>query len=217
MAKLAHELLVPDRDLWFRTTLYVVEGHWGEGTRADLVITGFTQTMAEPEPMTLGVSTWRRSADVALPPRVKCSANYVTARLARIEVRRLGYDDAILLNLAGRVAETTGACLLMAVDGTLFSPPTSEGALESITLSIIEDVCAQEGIPFVRRPIDRSELLVADEVYMVGTITELYPVSEIDGYKFRTDGVLKQVRTQFLAVMRGARKSQKAEMVPLFP
>ncbi|MGH3998370.1 MAG: aminotransferase class IV, partial [Pseudonocardiaceae bacterium] len=92
LAKLSGQLLVPDRDLWFRTTLYVTTGHWGEGTVADLIVTAFTQPKHNPHPMRLGVSTWRRAVDVALPARVKCSANYVGGRLARIEVRRLGYD-----------------------------------------------------------------------------------------------------------------------------
>ena len=63
-------------------------GALGEGTFADLIVTAFTQQKHNPDPMRLGVSTWRRATDVSLPTRVKSSANYVGGRLARIEVRR---------------------------------------------------------------------------------------------------------------------------------
>lgn len=213
LGTLAGELLVPERDLWFRTTLYVTEGHWGEGTRADLVVTAFTQQKHDPEPMRLGVSTWRRGSDVVLPARVKSSANYVIARLARIEVRRLGYDDAILLNPAGRVAEATGACVLIAQDGRVACPPTSEGSLDSITVAAVEQVCAELGVPFERRPVERTELLVADECALAGTISELTLVDEVDGHRFALDGVLARVRAHYLRVMRGVETLPGVTMV----
>jgi branched-chain amino acid aminotransferase len=67
---------------------------------ADLIVTTFTQQKNDPHPMRLGVSTWRRGADAVLVARVKGSANYIGGRLAKIEARRLGYDDAVL-NEAG--------------------------------------------------------------------------------------------------------------------
>ncbi len=138
--------------------------------------------------MRLGVSTWRRGTDVDLPTRVKSSANYVVARLARIEAHRLGYDDAILLNREGRVAEATGACVVALVDDQVVVPPSSEGALDSLTVRILEHICARDGVPFVRRPIDRTEALSAQEVGIAGTISELTLVEEIDGFAFPTDG-----------------------------
>jgi branched-chain amino acid aminotransferase len=212
---LAAELLVPDRDLWFRTTLYVTEGHWGEGTVADLIVTAFTQQKHNPEPMRLGVSTWRRAADVALPTRVKSSANYVGGRLARIEVRRLGYDDAVMLNDAGRVAETTGACVLIADKGRVISPPTHEGCLDSITVSALEQVSQECGVPFERRPIERSELLAAEECGIAGTITELTLVEEVDGFHFAQSGTLSELRRRYLQVMRGGSAVPGIELLPL--
>jgi branched-chain amino acid aminotransferase len=212
---LAEELLVPGRDLWFRTTLYVTEGHWGEGTEADLVVTAFTQQQEDSGPMRLGVSTWRRAPDVALPARVKSGANYAIARLARIEVRRLGYDDAILLNPAGRVAEATGACVLIATGDRVVSPPTSEGCLDSITLSTLEPIGAELGIQIERRPVERTELLSADECGVAGTISELTLIDEIDGFRFATDGVLARLRHRYLQVMRRSIELPKIEMVEL--
>ncbi|MDL5155675.1 aminotransferase class IV [Actinomycetospora termitidis] len=213
LEQLAAELLVRERDLWFRPTLYVTEGHWGEGTRASLVITAFTQQKESGEPMRLGVSTWRRGTDVDLPTRVKSSANYVVARLARIEARRLGYDDAILLNREGRVAEATGACVLAVVDGEVVVPPSSEGALDSLTVRILERLCERDGVRLVRRPVDRTELLAAQEVGIAGTISELTLVSEIDGFVFPVDGVLARLRAAYLRVMRGEDVVEGVEMV----
>ena len=215
LADLGRRLLVPERDLWFRTTLYVTHGHWGEETAADLVVTAFTQQKPDPAPMRLGVSTWRRAGDVALPTRVKSSANYVVGRLARIEVRRLGYDDAILLNESGRVAEATGACVVTATGGQVASPPTTEGCLDSITVATIGEVCRDLGVPFERRPLERTELLTAQECGLAGTITELTLVEEIDGYTYDSDGVLSQVRRRYLEAMRGEVTLPGTELVPL--
>lgn len=73
---LATALLERERDMWFRTTLFVTEGNWGEGTAADLVITAYHQDKTVPAPIDLGISTWQRSSDISLPARVKTSSNY---------------------------------------------------------------------------------------------------------------------------------------------
>ena len=199
---LARALLTVDRDMWFRTTMYVVEGHWGEGTRADLVVTAFHQTKDPIPPMTLTVSSWRRSGDAQLPYRVKASANYVVARQARIEASERGFDDAILLNDAGRVAEATGSCVVAFRDGMVITPPPYEGALESITLDVVERICRRDGLAFERRPLDRTELLTSDEAAVAGTISELTPISRIDAAELRVDGVLASLRDRYLGAMR---------------
>lgn len=199
---LARHLAVPEKDLWLRTTMFVTAGHWGEGTHADLVTTGFTQTKDPVPPMRLGVSSWRRAADTSMPARIKSAANYQVARIARIEGNQRGLDDMVLLNEHGRVAEATGACIVMARGGVVVSPPASEGALESLTVDVIAEVCEALSIPFERRPIERSELLIADELGIAGTISELTLASDIDGYAKRADGLLARVREHYVKAMR---------------
>jgi branched-chain amino acid aminotransferase len=199
---LARALLTTDRDLWFRTTMYVVEGHWGEGTRADLVVTAFHQTKDPIPPMTLTVSSWRRSGDTQLPYRVKASANYVVAREARIEASQRGYDDAILLNNAGRVAEATGSCIVALRDGVVLTPPAYEGALESITVDVVDRICRRDGLAFERRPMDRTELLTSEEAAIAGTISELTPIARIDFADLHVDGTLSSLRDRYLRAMR---------------
>ncbi len=172
--------LVPEKDLYIRATLFVIGGHYGEGTVSDLVLTAYKQEKEAPQPIAVGTSTWRRSPDLSMPARIKTSANYQIARLARIEGRSRGYEDMILLNHSGRVAEGIGACLLLVRDGRVISPPAWEGALESITLDIVEELAKGLGIPFERRPIDRSELYIADELGLTGTLSEITPVHSID-------------------------------------
>jgi branched-chain amino acid aminotransferase len=194
----------PDRDMWIRTTLYVIEGHWGEGTVSDLVLTAFHQDKSLPEAINLGVSTWHRSGDSSLPARIKTSTNYQVARLAKIEGRGQECEDMILLNQSGRVAEATGACVLMVRDNVVYTPPASEGALESITLDVVEALAESLGIKFVRRPVDRTELLVADEIALCGTLSELIRVKSIEGQLLPKESpLLTSLQTRFFEAVRG--------------
>jgi branched-chain amino acid aminotransferase len=201
---LIEALCVPDRDIWLRATLYMIEGHWGENQVADLIITGFTMPKDAPAPITVGVSTWRRASDVVAPARIKTSTNYQVARLAKFEARSRGYSDMILLNQLDRVAESTVACVLMVRDGTVFTTPASEGALESITVDIVESLAGELGIPFVRRPIERSELYIADELALAGTVTEIAPVTSVDGFMCTgKTSLLAQLSQRYLTAVRG--------------
>ena len=96
----------------------MTDGHRGEGTAADLVVTAYHQSKQPPEPIAIGVSTWRRAADAALPCRIKTSTNYQVARLSKIEGCDRGYSEMILLNQDGRVAEALGSCVLIVRDGS---------------------------------------------------------------------------------------------------
>jgi branched-chain amino acid aminotransferase len=201
---LIRSLYQESRDMWIRATLYVVEGNWGEGTVADLVLTAYHQDKVPPAPIDVGVSTWQRATDVTLPPRIKTSPNYQVARLARIEGRGRGCSEMILLNQWGRVAEATGACVLMVRDGKVVTPPPSEGRLESITVEIVADICRSLGIEFVERPVDRTELYLADEIRLAGTLAEIVPVRRIDEFVLPKESpILSAVSARFWRAVRG--------------
>ena len=178
--ELTRAQLITEKDLYIRATLFVVEGHYGEGTKSDLVLTAYRQEKEPPAPIDVGTSTWRRSPDLSMPARIKTSANYMIARLARLEGKSRNYEDMILLNQSGRVAEGIGACLLLVRDGRVATPPPTEGALESITLEVITQLGADEGIEVLKRPVDRSELYVADEVGLTGTLAEVTRIRSVD-------------------------------------
>jgi len=215
-ATLVRKLMTKERDLWLRPTLFAVEGHWGLDTVTDLVITCYNQDKKKPEPIEIGVSTWQRPLDTGLPTRVKSAANYQISRLARIEGRRQGCDDMILLNQWGRVAEATGSCVLMVRNGRVATPPPHEGCLESITVNIVEALCGTLGIPFERRPIDRTELMVADEVALAGTLMELGVVKTLD---FRAmpaaTPVLGRITDEYWACVRGQKRHPAVQLTPV--
>jgi len=121
----------------------------------------------------------------------------------------------ILLNESGRVAESTGSCLLMVRKGTVYTPPASEGALESITVDIMEALAQSMGVPFVRRPIDRTELLVADEIALCGTLAEVVPVKAIEGLTLSEPHLLKTLQARYYDAVRGVRPHPAVELTPL--
>lgn len=205
--------LRPEKDLYIRATLFVVEGHYGEGTVSDLVLTAYQQEKDPPGPIDVGTSTWRRSPDLSMPARIKTATNYQIARLALIEGRSRGYKDMILLNQSGRVAEGIGACLLLVRDGCVYSPPASEGALESITLDIVGDLAASLGIPFERRPVDRSELYVADELGLTGTLAEITVIRSIDEMRLAEEAsILSALGRRYRGAMLGIAPHPSVEL-----
>jgi branched-chain amino acid aminotransferase len=208
--------LAPEKDLYIRATLFVIEGHYGEGTVSDLVLTAYKQEREPPMPIEVGTSTWRRSPDVSLPARIKTATNYQVARLARIEGRSRSYDDMILLNQSGRVAEGIGACLLLVRDGYVSSPPASEGALESITLDIVRELALSLGIPFERRAVDRSELYIADEVGLTGTLAEITLIRSIDDAEMPEEApILSALGSRYREAMLGIDPHPSVELTLL--
>src|SRR4029079_19830245 len=108
-------------------------------------------------------------------------ANYQNSRLAQEEAIRNGYDTALLLNQRGTLAEAPGSCLVMVRNGRLVTPLDTGGVLEGITLATVEELAAQElGLDLERREIDRTELYVADEAFLCGTLVELQPIVSVD-------------------------------------
>jgi len=208
---LVQTMYEPGRSMWTRATLYVEEGHWGEGTKSNLVLTAY-HVLDMPASIATGVSTWQRGADNAMPARIKTSSNYQVTRLAKIEGRSRGYPEMVLLNQHGRVAEAIGSCLLMVRDGKVTTPPWWEGALESITIDIIEELCKTMSIPFERRPIERTELMIADEMAFVGTLNEITLISEVDGSKLDESGVLKRIAERYRNAIHGVEAHPAVDM-----
>ena len=164
----------------------------------------------------MGVSTWGRSSDVALPARIKTSSNYQVSRLARIEGRPLEYEDMVLLNPSGRVAEATASCLLMVRGETVVTTPATEGALESITVNIVESLAGSMHIKFERRPIDRTELLIADEIGVCGTLHEVTLATSIEGFALSEKSpILSALQRRYLDAVRGLNPHPAVELIAL--
>lgn len=128
------------------------------------------------------ISTWRRISDDTMPPRIKAGANYHNSRLAYQEAARNGYDTALIMSGRGTVAEAPGSCVVMVRDGRVSTPPGTSGVLEGITLATVAELARDElGIEVEHREIDRTELYVADEAFLCGTLAEIQPLVAIDG------------------------------------
>lgn len=128
------------------------------------------------------ISSWERINDNALPPRAKVGANYINGRYAHLQARHDGYDLPIFLGQDGKVAEGAGSCLFMLRNGQLVTPPTTSSVLESITRDTIMVLAREAGMTVVERQIDRTELYLADEVFLCGSAAEISPIVAVDGY-----------------------------------
>jgi branched-chain amino acid aminotransferase len=213
----AHQSLIarlctPSQNMWIRATLYMVEGHWGVGDRTDLVLTAFYCPLGMPPAFATGVSTWQRATDLSLSPRIKTGDNYQVARLAKIEGRNRGYSEMVLLNAHGRVAESIGSAVLIVRDGAVITPPHSEGAFESITADIVEQLCLSLKIPFLRRPVDRTELLIADEMAYASTLNDVVLISSIDEKPFGKAPILTAIAERYYKAVMGEAPHPSVEL-----
>ncbi len=126
------------------------------------------------------VSSWTRVSDRGMPPRVKAVPNYHNSRLALLQAKVDGYDDAILLTQEGRVAEGPGYTLFMFRDGDLVTPPITDGILEGITRDSVIKLSRKAGLKVVERSIDRTELYLAQELFFCGSAAEVTPILSVD-------------------------------------
>ncbi len=125
-------------------------------------------------------SSWRRNADEALPARGKIVGGYVNMAFQKSEAELNGFDEAIVLTADGHVNEASAANLFMVRDGVAITPPVTDDILEGVTRKAIVELLRNEKIPVEIRSIDRSELYIADEMFLCGTGVQISPVVEID-------------------------------------
>ena len=134
-----------------------------------------------PEGIRATIVSWRRVSNTMLPVMAKIGGIYVNSVLALVEARSKGFDEAILMDANGYIAEGSGENIFIVRKGKIYTPPTYASILEGITRDTIITLATDEGIPVEERPIAREEVYIADEVFLVGTAAEVTPVVEIDG------------------------------------
>jgi branched-chain amino acid aminotransferase len=145
-------------------------------------------------------SSWRRPPADVLDPRVK-SLNYLNNVLAKLEVKQRGGDEALLLNAAGAIAETSVANVFAVRDGDLLTPPSMDGALEGITRATVLEIAASIGIPARAQSLGRFDLFAADEAFLTGSGAGLIPIRSLDGRPIGAGGpgpVYEKIRSVFL-------------------
>lgn len=182
-----HELLARNtvrEDALVRVSVYVDE--LARGTRMNGLRTGISMYVTSGVPIVplsgahLCVSSWRRVSDDAMPARAKVNGNYVNASLMKNEALLGGFDDAIALGSDGHVTESSVANVFLVRDGSLITPGVTSDLLEGITRHTVISLARDAGMPVVERPVDRSELYIADEVFICGSSAGIAPVLSID-------------------------------------
>ncbi len=126
------------------------------------------------------ISSWTRHEHNTMPPASKTTGNYVNSSLAKVEALKAGYDEAIMLNPQGLVAECTGENIFVARHGKLITPPITSGALEGITQSTVMAIAEDHGYEVVIGELARSDLYVAEEMFVCGTAAEVSAVNSVD-------------------------------------
>ena len=127
------------------------------------------------------ISSWRRIDDNAIPARGKIAGAYVNTALAKTDAQRAGFDDAIFLDQNGHVSEASAANLFMVRNGSVLTPPLTDNILEGITRRTLIELLREDlGIPVLERSIDRTELSLAQEVFLAGTGVQVVAVTRID-------------------------------------
>jgi branched-chain amino acid aminotransferase len=133
--------------------------------------------------ITAGVSSWRKFSVSSIPPQAKMGGNYLNSILATQESKRNGYDEAILLDKFGNLSEAPGENIFLIINNEIITPPTSSSALKGITRDAVFKLAEDRDYKVGEREITRSELYIADEIFLSGTAAELTPIIKVDDLK----------------------------------
>lgn len=163
------------------------------------------------------ISSWVRNSPDALPPTAKISGAYANSMLAKQEALQDGYEDAILLDGQGFVAEGTGENVFIVRKGAVWTPPINN-CLEGITRKSVIEIALSNGIPVHQKQLSRGELYTADEVFFSGTAAELTPITSID-HRFIGTGkvgeITHKIQTEYTEIIHGKNEEFKQWLTPV--
>jgi branched-chain amino acid aminotransferase len=150
------------------------------------------------------ISSWTRHDHNTMPPASKTTGNYVNSSLAKVEALKAGYDEAVMLNPEGFVSECTGENIFVARHGKLITPPLSSGALEGITQNSIMTIARDLGFEATLGVISRSDVYIAEEMFVCGTAAEVSAVNSVDDRAIPCPGPMtKAIADEFARAVRG--------------
>ena len=149
------------------------------------------------------ISSWYRQEDRSLPLRGKISGAYITSSLAKTEAVESGFDEAILMNSQGKICEASGMNIFMVRNNKLITPGFNQDILEGITRDSILTIAKDMGIETFERAIDKTELLVADEVFLSGTAAKVTPVKRIESYHLSSNRpITEKLKNKLTAITK---------------
>ncbi|MBM7844257.1 MULTISPECIES: branched-chain amino acid transaminase [Herpetosiphon] len=159
----------------------------------------------------VGISSWRRIDDNAIPARLKATGSYVNSALVKSEAMQNGFDEGIVLTQDGHVCEGSAENIYVVRNGVLYTPGITDNILEGITRHVIKQLATEElGLQVVERTIDRTELYAADEIFFCGTGVEVTPVVEVD-HRAVGNGEIGPIFTQLRSLYYAATHGQDAK------
>ena len=126
------------------------------------------------------ISSWIKIDSRSQPMQAKAASNYANAALARVQALNNGYDEAIMLNSHGKIAEGSAENIFVVKDDIIYTPPLSSGCLDGITRDSVIQIIKEKGVDIVEQDLERDDLYLADEVFMTGTAAEVKSVTSID-------------------------------------
>jgi branched-chain amino acid aminotransferase len=154
----------------------------------------------------LKVSSWRRHDPNIVPPGAKATGQYINSALAKSEARDAGYDEAVMLNPHGNVADGSGENIFVIRDGVLMTPPEAAGILLGITRDSVIRIARDLDYEVRERNLSRSDLYTADEAFLCGTAAEVVPVNEVDQRALGSNGrgpITKEIQQTFFGAVHG--------------
>lgn len=152
------------------TEVFVIAWRWGAYLGPDALTAG----------VDVGVTSWRRAAPDTFPALAKAGGNYLNSQLAKLDAKAAGYQEAIMLDVQGYVAEGSGQNLFLVRDGIVHTAPLAQSILDGITRASVIQLARDLGLEVREVPIPREMLYLADEVFLCGTASELVPVRSVD-------------------------------------
>lgn len=157
----------------------------------------------------LCTSKWRRPAPDTAPVHAKAAGLYMICTLSKHEAEAKGYDDALMLDYRGQIAESTGANIFLIQDGKIHTP-TPDCFLDGITRRTVIGIAKKHGYEVIERPIMPEELADTSEIFVTGTAAEVTPVGEIDDYKFEVGTITRTLLADYDALVRGTLSEEAA-------
>ncbi|MBD1834612.1 branched-chain amino acid transaminase [Cyanobacteria bacterium FACHB-472] len=170
-----------------------------------------------PEGVSCRISSWYRQEDRSFPLKGKITGAYITSSLAKTEAVESGFDEGILMNSQGKVCEASGMNIFIVRNGQLITPGVEQDILEGITRDSILTIAQDMGIKTVERPVDKSELLIADEVFLSGTAAKITPVKRIENYELSTTRPITEKLREKLTAITENRDDNYREWVYTIP
>jgi branched-chain amino acid aminotransferase len=166
-----------------------------------------------------GISSWRKFGDASTPPLAKMGGNYLNSILATQECKHAGYDEAILLDMNSNVSEAPGENIFAVKGDVLVTPPLGSSALEGITRESVMKMAEDFGYGVKEDIITRSQIYLADEIFLTGTAAEITPITSIDGKMIGTGKpgkITKKIMTAYSNIVMGKNDKYSAWLTPVY-